>query len=98
MASACWDKQRPAQYEDIDSSSTAGCEDRVKRSRHTVNKRRRLEGGPRTCDARGNPNRGLDKRTRDEIYNRARELHIRGRSGMSKAELLEAIRHARSRR
>ena len=65
----------------------------------TVNKRRRVEG--RTPNVRtqgtGNPNRGLEERTRDEVYNRARELHIRGRSKMTKAELLEAIRHARGR-
>ena len=30
------------------------------------------------------------ERTRDEVYNRARELQIRGRGKMTKAELLEA--------
>ena len=40
----------------------------------------------------GNPNRSLDERSRDEIYNRARELKIPGRSRMAKAELVEAVR------
>jgi hypothetical protein len=60
----------------------------------TVNKQRRIEG--RTENARtqgtGNPNRGLEERTRDELYNRARELSIRGRSTMTKRQLVEAIR------
>jgi plasmid stabilization system protein ParE len=62
----------------------------------TVNKARREEG--RTPDRRtqgtGNPHTRLEERTRDELYNRARELGIRGRSSMRKAELVEAIRAA----
>lgn len=30
--------------------------------------------------------------TRDELYHRARELDVEGRSGMTKAELVEALR------
>ena len=60
----------------------------------TVNKRRRTEG--RTPNRRtmgtGNPTLRLEERSRDEVYNRAAELKIRGRSRMSKAELVEAIR------
>jgi hypothetical protein len=60
----------------------------------TVNKQRREEG--RTPNVRtqgtGNPNRGLDERSRDELYNRARQLAIPGRSSMTKSELVEAIR------
>lgn len=59
----------------------------------TVNKHRREEG--RTPNRRtmgtGNPNRSLDSRTRDEVYNRAKEMKIPGRSKMSKAELVDAI-------
>jgi hypothetical protein len=60
----------------------------------TVNKRRRLEGrtpSPRT-QGTGNPTRRLEERTRDELYNRARELGVTGRSGMNKAQLIEALR------
>lgn len=39
----------------------------------------------------GNPNRRASERSRDELYNRATELNIRGRSNMTKAELVEAV-------
>jgi hypothetical protein len=60
----------------------------------TVNKERRTEG--RTPNQRtegtGNPRHGLEERTREELENRARELDIRGRSHMTKGELVDAIR------
>jgi hypothetical protein len=60
----------------------------------TVNKERREEG--RTPNTRsqgtGNPRHGLESRSKTELENRARELHIHGRSKMSKSELVEAIR------
>jgi hypothetical protein len=62
----------------------------------TVNKQRREEGrtpSPRTAGT-GNPNASLDERSRDELYNRAQELEIEGRSEMTKDELVEAIRSA----
>jgi len=60
----------------------------------TVNKQRRMEGRTprRTTSGTGNPRRSLDDRTKDELYNRARELGIRGRSSMTRAELIAAIR------
>lgn len=60
----------------------------------TVNKRRRIEGRTpqRTTQGTGNPNSLLESRTVDELYNRARELHVAGRSQMRKAELIAAIR------
>jgi hypothetical protein len=97
-----WTSKDRRQYEDIkDSSLDRGvAEDKAQEiAARVVNKRRRVEG--RTPNVRtqgtGNPNRGLEERTRDEVYNRAKELKIRGRSKMSKGELLEAIRHARGR-
>lgn len=63
----------------------------------TVNKRRRVEG--RTPNTRtqgtGNPNRPLAERTRDELYNRAKELGIEGRSSMRKDDLVHAIESKR---
>lgn len=60
----------------------------------TVNKERRDEG--RTENTRpqgtGNPNRPLEERTRDEIYNLAKGLEIPGRSEMSRSELIDALR------
>ena len=60
----------------------------------TVNKQRRQEGRTpnRTTQGTGNPNTGLDSRTRDELYNRAKELDIQGRSSMTKRQLIKAIR------
>ena len=63
----------------------------------TVNKGRRLEG--RTPNKRtqgtGKPGSSLERKSRDELYNRAKELRIEGRSKMNKQELLEAIREKR---
>src|ERR1043165_6649443 len=60
----------------------------------TVNKQRREEG--RTPNKRrqgtGNPNRGYEARSRDELYNIAREKKIPGRSKMDKQELVAALR------
>jgi hypothetical protein len=60
----------------------------------TVNKRRRQEGRTpkRRTSGTGNPTTRLEQRSRDELYNRARELKVSGRSGMTKVELIDAIR------
>ena len=62
----------------------------------TVNKRRRIEGRTpnRRTSGTGNPRLRLEERTRDELYNRAKQLSISGRSRMSKDELVRAIRDA----
>ena len=61
-----------------------------------VNRDRREEGrtrsGRKTTSGTGNPTTSLEERTRHELYNRARQLHIEGRSRMTKAELVRAIR------
>ncbi len=60
----------------------------------TVNRDRRDEG--RTDNERtmgtGNPNTGLESRTKDELENRAKDLDISGYSSMNKDELIRAIR------
>ena len=60
----------------------------------TVNKQRREEGRTpnRRTQGTGNPRRGYEARTRDELYNIAREKDIPGRSRMDKDELIRAIR------
>jgi plasmid stabilization system protein ParE len=60
----------------------------------TVNRDRREEG--RTPSERsegtGNPNTSLESRSKDELENRAEQLGISGRSGMTKDELVREIR------
>ena len=61
----------------------------------TVNKRRRQEGRTpnKTTHGTGNPRHALEDRSKQELYNLARELGIAGRSKMQKPQLVEAIRH-----
>lgn len=94
-----WSNKDQRQYEHIKEGyeEQGTPEDRAKEiAARTVNKERREEG--RTPNARtqgtGNPRHGLESRTKAELENRARELDIRGRSKMSKPELVEAIRDA----
>jgi plasmid stabilization system protein ParE len=94
-----WTDTDERQYEHIkDSSLERGVREEKAQeiAARTVNKLRREQS--RTPNRRtmgtGNPNRGLEDRSRDEIYNRARDLRIRGRSKMTKAELVEAVRQA----
>jgi plasmid stabilization system protein ParE len=92
-----WSDKDERKYEHIKESELESGES-VERAKEiaarTVNKGRREE--ERTPNTRtqgtGNPRRGLDDRTRDELYNRARELKIEGRSKMTKDELATAIR------
>ncbi len=60
----------------------------------TVNKHRRQEGRTpsKTTEGTGNPRRGLEGRSKEELYNIARKQHVHGRSKMNKQELVKAIR------
>lgn len=91
-----WSKKDERQYEHIKESQLeeSVSEDRAEEiAARTVNKRRREEG--RTPSKRtmgtGNPRQRLAERTRDELYNRAKELNVHGRSKMTKADLVEAV-------
>lgn len=55
--------------------------------------RRGRGGGPASAE-RVVSERPLDTLTRDELYEIAQELDIRGRSKMKKPDLLEAVRQA----
>lgn len=46
-----------------------------------------------TAARRGGTSRAYEKWSKDDLYDRARELGIDGRSKMSKPELIDAIRH-----
>jgi hypothetical protein len=92
-----WSRKDERMYEHVkDSAKDQGkSTDRAKEiAARTVNKHRREEG--RTPNQRsqgtGNPSRSLDDRSRDELYNRAKDLGIEGRSKMNKSELAPAIR------
>ena len=60
----------------------------------TVNKGRREEGrtSNRTTQGTGNPGNRYESRSRDELYNIAKDRNIKGRSNMSKDELIDALR------
>lgn len=92
-----WNDKDERQYEHVKESAQErgrSENDAEEIAARTVNKQRREEG--RTPSSRtsgtGNPNTRLEERTRDELYNRARELDIEGRSSMDKSDLVEAIR------
>lgn len=46
-----------------------------------------------TAARRGGQSRPYDEWTRDELYDRAQEIGIDGRSSMSKDELIDALRN-----
>lgn len=92
-----WSNKDERQYEKIkESSQKRGVStDRAKEiAARTVNKQRREEGRTpkQTTSGTGNPSRSLEDRPRQELYNRAKQLGIKGRSKMNKQELVRAIR------
>lgn len=93
-----WSKKDERQYEHVKQSARArgrSAERAEEIAARTVNKTRRQEGrtSKRTSSGTGSPNRSLEDRPRQELYNRAKELDIEGRSKMNKGELVKAIRH-----
>lgn len=92
-----WSDKDERQYEEVKQSSLdqGRSADRAKEiAARVVNKQRRKEG--RTPNERtqgtGNPNKSLDSRSKDELYNRAKQLGIAGRSKMNKEQLANAVR------
>ena len=98
-----WSRKDERQYEHIKESELdrGASEDLAEEiAARTVNKHRREEGRTpsATTQGTGNPNVALEERTRDELYNLAKELDIKGRSKMSKGELSKAIHRAGGRK
>jgi len=92
-----WSNKDERMYEHIkDSSEDRGMSEKKAKeiAARTVNKQRREEGRTpnKTTQGTGNPNRGLEARTVNELRNRAKEMKIQGRSKMNKQELVRAIR------
>lgn len=93
-----WTDKEERQYQHIKKSAER--RGRGKRAKEiaarTVNKLRRQRGETEnvTTQGTGSPNSALEERSRDELYNRARELAISGRSRMNKNALIRAIRAA----
>ena len=98
MLQRSWSNKDECQYEHIKDSakergrSTERAEEIAAR---TVKKQRREEGrtksGQKSTSGAGNPNRSLEDRSKQELYNRAKQLDIEGRSSMSKQQLVWAI-------
>jgi len=100
MPVKAWSAKDERQYEHVKESelNRGRNEDKAKEiAARTVNKERREEGRTpnKTTQGTGNPNKDLESRSRDELYNRARQLSIPGRSAMRKSDLVEAIRRRR---
>lgn len=101
MPQQAWSDKDERQYEHIkDSAKERGKPTgRAKEiAARTVNKQRREEGrtksGRKTTSGTGNPTHRLEDRSKQELYNRAKQLDVEGRSKMSKQELVRAIRKA----
>ena len=96
---SAWSSNDERQYQRIKQSaeSRGSSESRAKEiAARTVNKTRRRQGRTpnKTTQGTGNPNKPLEDRSKSELYNRAKQLRVRGRSSMSKKELAAAIRRA----
>ena len=92
-----WSKKDERQYEHIKHSAKGrgrGTRRAKEIAARTVDKRRNQEGRTpkKTTRGTGNPNRSLQERSKQELYNRAAELGIEGRSNMNKADPVKAIR------
>ena len=95
-----WSRKDERQYEHIVESARdrGASKSRAKEiAARTVNKTRREEGRTpnRRTQGTGKPGKPLEDRTKDELYNLAREMDIDGRSTMRKKELVSAIRKSR---
>lgn len=94
-----WSRKDQRMYEHIkDSAKERGTSTRRAKeiAARTVNKHRQSQGQTpnRTPMGTGNPHVRLQERTKQALYNRAKQLNISGRSRMTKSELVRAIQTA----
>jgi len=94
---SAWSSKDEREYEHIaESQESRGTSARRAKeiAARTVNKRRRQEGRTpnKTSQGTGNPRRGLEERTVQELRNLASRRNIAGRSHMNKSQLIRALR------
>jgi hypothetical protein len=94
-----WSNKDERMYEHIKESSLERGKDEETAEEiaaRTVNKQRREEGRTpnKRTEGTGNPNKPLEQRSRDELYNIAKERKVKGRSSMSKEELVQVLEKA----
>ena len=106
MPQQAWSKKRERQYEHIkegllDRGESEGKAEEI--AARTVNKTRAQEGEARessklsredmSSSRRGGirSHRGPGGRTRDQLYEQAKDKNVKGRSKMTKAELKKAV-------
>jgi hypothetical protein len=94
-----WSPKRERQYEAIKESELerGRTPARAKEvAARTVNKQRREAGETenKTSMGTGNPRKPLDERSRQELYNMAKMIGVKGRTAMKKAELVRALKRA----
>ncbi|GAB3017725.1 Rho termination factor N-terminal domain-containing protein [Bowmanella dokdonensis] len=92
-----WSEKDEKQYQHIKKSERergAGKDKAERIAASKVNKQRREEGraSNSTSQGKGNPNQNLEKRSKRELYNLAKERNVDGRSKMNKEQLIEALR------
>jgi Rho termination factor, N-terminal domain len=94
---SAWSNKDERQYEHVKESEKerGRSTERAKEiAARTVNKHRREEGRTpnRTTQGTGNPNVDYEGRSKEELYNIAKDRNIEGRSKMTKDELIRALR------
>ncbi|MFZ0454731.1 MAG: hypothetical protein WCE54_14575 [Ignavibacteriaceae bacterium] len=92
-----WSKKEERKYKHIKKSEKkkGRSEKRAKEiASRTVNKDRRKKGKTANTKSQGtgNPNKSFDERTKEELYNLAQKRDIKGRSKMTKSELIKSLR------
>jgi hypothetical protein len=94
-----WSSKDERMYEHIKESSLERGKDEETAEEiaaRTVNKQPREEGRTpnKRTEGTGNPNKPLEQRSRDELYNIAKDRKVKGRSSMSKDELVQTLKKA----